>query len=658
MLQRLNRRDFVRLSAAVATALNLPALRASAQASHETPLPESAGPLLYSRLLRTWCDGLLAHQVSSPSDPALLGGFLCPSCALIHGRCADAVYPLLRMAHSSGDDKYLHAAMLAFDWSERQVSQSDGSWINDVTLSSWKGITVFRVIAMSEALLHYGSLLDAPTRQRWIDRLARAAAFLDTYITMQTGNINYPVTSSLSFALAGQVLGESRYQARANDLAHASLEYITESGLLYGEGHPLDKLSPKGYRPVDLGYNVEESLPALALYSVIAQDKVVRGKVVAALRSHMEFMLPDGSWDNSWGTRNYKWSWWGSRTSDGCQPAFVLLSQDDPRFLEVARRNTLLMASCTHNGLLYGGPQYYEHGELPCIHHAFTHAKALATVLDRGEALLQSSTAPALPRDGVYEVKSFKEIGVHLASVGEWRATVTDYDWEYFEQVQSGGAGSGGGHASGGALSLLYHRVLGPVLAASMTEYQMVEISNQQVVRHGSQITLTPRVEYTEGTQTYTSLSDLRATLSVEREQDHAAFRAKGRLQTAGRRVPPGSQISYALDYILKASSIVIQASIQSDRELPGSALFLLPVISAQAEPFEMPTRSLVRIRKPGGILSVRTTASEGFSKPRAERAFNLVPGFECLPLAIRLQRGEAVQIVIEMAPPAPAANA
>ena len=44
-------------------------------------------------------------------------------------------------------------------------------------------------------------------------------------------------------------------------------------------------------------------------------------QTVAALRTHMEFMLPDGAWDNSWGTRNYKWSWWGSRTSDGCHPA-------------------------------------------------------------------------------------------------------------------------------------------------------------------------------------------------------------------------------------------------------------------------------------------------------------------------------------------------
>ena len=72
-------------------------------------------------------------------DPALHGAFLLPILgAMIHGRCGDAVYPLLRVAHSTGDSKYLRTAILVHDWSERNVSQADGSWINDVILSSWK----------------------------------------------------------------------------------------------------------------------------------------------------------------------------------------------------------------------------------------------------------------------------------------------------------------------------------------------------------------------------------------------------------------------------------------------------------------------------------------------------------------------------------------
>lgn len=49
---------------------------------------------LYLTLLKTWCDGLIDHQIVAMRDPAFYGGLLCPACAHIHGRCGDAVYPL------------------------------------------------------------------------------------------------------------------------------------------------------------------------------------------------------------------------------------------------------------------------------------------------------------------------------------------------------------------------------------------------------------------------------------------------------------------------------------------------------------------------------------------------------------------------------------
>jgi hypothetical protein len=162
---------------------------------------------LYADLLQTWCDGMLARQLTAFRDSAFYGGLLCPACALIHGRCGDSVYPLLRMAHATGNEKYLRGALLVHEWSENMVSRADGSWVNDVTLSTWPGITVFHAIALAEALDHHGEVLDGPTRRQWTDRLARAAKFLDGFITIETGNINYPVTAMFSIrpsALAHQ----------------------------------------------------------------------------------------------------------------------------------------------------------------------------------------------------------------------------------------------------------------------------------------------------------------------------------------------------------------------------------------------------------------------------------------------------------------------
>ncbi len=609
----------------------------------------AAGARPYAELLKTWCDGLIAHQETGIADDAVRGALVCPACGIIHGRCGDAVYPLLRVARTTGDAKYVRAAVAVHEWSERNVSRADGSWVNDVTLSSWQGITVFHSIALAEALHHHGELLDAATRAKWMERLARAAKFLDGFITIETGNINYPVTASYCFAVCGQVLGEAKYTERGRALAHASLEHFTANGFLAGEGHPLNAVTAKGCRAVDLGYNVEESLPALAMYSVLTGDTVVMEQAVKALRTHAEFMLPDGAWDNSWGTRNYKWSWWGSRTSDGCHPAYVLLADHDPKFREVARRNLELMAACTHEGLLYGGPDYFVHGDRPCIHHAFTHAKALATVLDRGGALLEATERVALPREDAVGLKTFPEIGTRLAAVGDWRATVTENDFEYVEQVQAGG-GQGGGHATGGALTMLYHRGLGPILTASMTEYKLSEISNQQVIRGGPTMSLTPRIELVLGPGsggTYTSLSDLEAVVTASEVGGEVRFEARGRLLTATHKPVAGGEMRYSLKYTLSAGGVEIVA--RADGAHVGPPVrFILPVISRGDEAVARVDAGTVRIAKAKGTLVVKSDAA--FEAVSAERTFNLVPGFECLVLLVPMVVGKDMRVRLEKA--------
>ena len=596
-------------------------------------------PNLYSQLLQKWCDGLLGTQITAMADPARHGGLLCPACALIHGRCGDAVYPLLRVASASGESKYVQAAILVHEWSQRQVSRSDGSWVNDVTLSPWKGITVFHAIALAEALHHHGSVLDANTRRNWTDRLAAAVKFLDGFITIETGNINYPITASFCFAVCGQVLGESNYIERARQLAHTALDYFTPENLLYGEGHPLKLVSPKHCRPVDMGYNVEESLPSLALYALITNDQPVLDQVVRALKAHLEFMLPDGAWDNSWGTRNYKWTWWGSRTSDGCHPAYVLLAKYEPKFLEAARRNLELMAACTHNGLLYGGPHYFRHGDLPCVHHTFTHAKALATVLDRAPGDLQPTERLSLPRDEPYGLKTYPEIGTRLVGIGQWRATMTEYDWEYTEHIQAGGS-SAGGHVSGGALSVLFHRDLGPILVASMTAYQMIEISNQQVHRDYPHMELTPRIESTMAGNTYVSVTDFQATVTASATPEQIILHAEGRLLTAARQPLPESH--YRFEYRLSAAKVEIVANATAG---PAPLSLILPVISDGDEKIEWIDSHSVRVAKAKGVLLVRADARQGFAAQVIERTFNLVPGFECLPLTITLEPGREVRV-------------
>jgi hypothetical protein len=122
-------------------------------------------------LLKTWCDGLLAHQVATH------GGLACPACEIIHGRSFDALYPLLHVAHATGEAKYLEAAIRVHSWSE-SLSLPNGCWLSNFG-EQWHETTAFNATTLSEALRYHGDILDAKTRARWTDRLAHATTFLD-----------------------------------------------------------------------------------------------------------------------------------------------------------------------------------------------------------------------------------------------------------------------------------------------------------------------------------------------------------------------------------------------------------------------------------------------------------------------------------------------
>jgi hypothetical protein len=298
------------------------------------------------------------------------------------------------------------------------------------------------------------------------------------------------------------------------------------------------------------------------------------------------------------------------------------------------------MASCTHNGLLYGGPHYFSHGDLPCFHHTFTHAKALATVVEH-----DGGTPPAprlsLPREETYGVKSYAEIGTHLVAIGDWRATVTEYDWDYSGHSSAGSAS--GGHASGGAMSILFHRKLGPALTASMTEYQLIEVSNQQVHRDSPHMSLTPRIECA-AEKTYSSENDFEATVTKKAvTAEEITIEARGRLLTSAREPISAADVHYQFVYSFHGNGVAISAI--ADKAGPAPLRLILPVVSQHEEPVEKLDSKNLQITKPNGKLLVRTDAADGFEPLAKERTFNLVPGFECVPVTVTMQPGQVVRV-------------
>ena len=516
----------------------------------------------YFDLLKKWCDALIELQFTGTDDPTLYGGFHCRACHILHGRASDAVYPFLVMAKHTGEEKYINAAKAVFDFGENFVCD-DGAVLNDGQ-SQWKGITVFSATAICEALTVGGHLLDADTRTKWEKRLRAMGEWLYKNVTehMNT-NINYLATNAAALTLLGNYFGREDYLAQGKHLAEYVMARITENGFLYGEGQPRDEASPLGCVAVDIGYNMEESLPSLVKYAYIIKDEKLIGRLSDILLRQLDFMLPDGAWDNSFGTRNYKWTYWGSRTSDGCASAYTLLSDRNPVFAEAARRNTELVEKCTHDGLLYGGPHYRKHGEQPCTHHTFEHANAIAFALEHSENM--PTERVKLPCDTASSLAYYPEINTYKLAIGSYRATVMGNDSN--ARV--------GGHVCGGTLSLLWKYGEGPMIAASVTEYTLIEAHNMQLPRFSNHRPLTPCLVKKQGNTLYTTACFRTPEMTAFEENGKACVKVStGLCNNSFKRMEGDSERVFT--YTLSADGMRIKAENAHGTE------FILPLISGE----------------------------------------------------------------------------
>jgi hypothetical protein len=597
--------------------------------------------LLVKELLADWCDGMINHQIISPENLEVHGALDCPACEHIHGRCMDAVYPFLYMADSTGDKKYLDAAILVMNWAENNVSHPDGSWTVISNPNAWKGISVFGAVALAEALYYHGHVLDEETRIAWTERLRKAANYILETFNMAFTNINYGFTGVFALNLFGRVLKDPVYTRRSHEMAKEVKDFFTEPNkLLWGESKPFDRQSPKGLHGVDLGYNVEESLNGVVMYALQENDEEMLELLEKSLAGHMEFMLPDGAWDNSFGTRHNKWSYWGSRTTDGCQVGYGMMAGRNPAFGTVACKSTLLLKECTADGLLHGGPHYISHGIKPCIHHTFAHAKPLAAILDAGKKLPEITRNTPLPRETVYGVKEFPEVLTWLVSKGPWRGTVTSYDMLYIEDrpIQQ---------ATGGSLAVLYHEKAGLLFAASMARYIIVESNNQQHYP-GEEFALTPRIEVVENEDWFTNLYDLSANVRVSEENDQIRFDIQTQIQNEARQKLPGNRSAFNIGYVFRDEELVISAKPAEGNSPEGTPALVLPVASVNSEIVTHPAPRRIEIIKEHGTLVLESNVPL-WIKPMegGRRAFNLVPGLEAVPVFARYDADVSEKIVV-----------
>ncbi len=589
-----------------------------------TPIADSS-----SALFDRWSDALLARR-----EPD--GSLACPACDVRHGRIVELAFPFVRRWRRSGEARWLDAAAGVVDWAERRLLRPDGAYANDPG-DGWFGTTEFALIALSRALLAGGDALPAARRDRWIGIVRRQAAWARAWLAPPDAraNVNYRAAHALAMELAARVLGDADGALRASGAAQArrALSLVApEDGLLAGECHPLDRVSPRGFRGVDVGYNLEETLPALVEWAALAGDAAALDAALRCARAHLPFLLPDGAIDDSFGSRAHKWSYWGSRTSDGVLPLLAALARRGdataaariPAVLGLYRRCT------TREGLLAGGPHYEAAGEPPCLHHSLSHLGSLAVFLDgprsQGAGL---RCDPDPESDGLVQ---FRSCGAHVAEIGPWRATFSENDLRFHDR--------GDESVGGGCLSLLWHRALGPLCAATMARYATPEPNNMQRSRTDPATRcLTPRVETPDGA--FLSVCAHDARVSVREEGGAAVAEAGGVLRDLDGAPGP----AFSLRHRLAPDGLGIRARCEAPARL------VLPVAALPDEAVSLePDGRAATVAKRGGALRLRASRPLAIlpsARPDG-RAFCPVPGLLCAVFALDLRPGEEASLSLD----------
>ena len=570
-------------------------------------------------LLKEWCDYMLDRTVKGIEDPNLKGAMLCPACGFVHGRFADAVLAYTLLYIETGEEKYLKAADEAVDWSENNVITPEGTWYNDIN-AIWYGTGLFSAMALGETLHNFKGKIPEALYNKWFNIFVRMAKGSVKFMHYEWFKpvINYYCGAAAFFAFCYNFLGDEIYKNEAIYWEGLCVNKFDENGLLYGECHPHEIVTEKGCHGIDLGYNLEESIQLLLQYAMYIGDEEKLKFYCDKALAHLEFIMPDGAIDDSFGTRHNKWTYWGSRTSDGVEEAFPRVAKYDRRFAKAAALNFDLLKRCTVDGALYAGLMQHGANQPACIHHAFAHTKALALMyLYMDEKDFENLEDVTLPREEEYGVKSFQNGYLKLISVGDMRATVSAVDIIVESDKRCN---------MGGNLNLLWHKKYGAICAATMHEFYMVEPTNFQQLRNAEKTyCMTPRIICGE----YSSDTDKTVEISSSGDKNKVEITIIG-----------NKELNFKIDYIFESNKVKIAITSEKD------AIYMLPIVADNKSEIKALTENEYLFNN---ILKVRANNDVKPTTDLNKRFFNQVGGFEYLPLEITLTANKPTEIFIEI---------
>ncbi len=539
----------------------------------------------YKTTLLRLCDALFNTQINNPSD-ANFGALVCPSTNPdvhpLHSRAAESVYPFAVAWKLTGQANYRDAAIKLGNWLIR-IQETSGKKINgwseiwpDPEQKGWFGTTTDQLISMAGAYQILKPFLSTSEIKSWNSSMEKAAEFLMTNFPVKS-NINYNATGAATLVFAYQALDNPKksWLAKADSLMyHYTLPFITREGLLGGEGMGVDE-----------GYITAQSIGYMALYSILKNDLHIRQVAADLLKNHELFVYPNGSVDNSWGTRSFKWSYEsGTKTAPGVYFTFALLADKNPSFATAGLKCLeYLNQQCIRNGWIQYGPQAENHASAspPCNYSTFARAQSIALAIEFGAKTKETAPFPAQKTGWV---QFFPDLNVAVVRTKKIMATVSAYGEIRRYPRES--------VCRGGSISNLWYERFGEngyLQSSSTASYQRIEamhMPNEKIL-----LPLTARIEFNCDTSTYSNIFESNALMEVLQETDHVSVSAKGNMQTIkGEK----SKVNYSLTHNFYDSYLTKEYTVEGDIE---EFRIIEPIVNDPGTSFSLENDSTILIK-------------------------------------------------------------
>jgi hypothetical protein len=539
----------------------------------------------YKTTLLTLCETLISTQINSPDD-VNSGALICPSSNPddhpLHSRAAEAVYPFAVAWKLTGDIKYRDAAIKLGNWLiklQETSGEKTGGWSEawpDPEQKGWYGTTTDQLISIAGAFPILKPYMSEAEIEKWNYSMKKAAEFIMINFPVRS-NINYNPTAAATLLMVYKVIKnpDDRWLIKADSLMNIyTLKSVTAQNFLSGEGFGVDE-----------GYNISQSIGYIALYAILKDDYRIKRIAADLLRTHMLFVYPNGSVDNSWGTRSFKWSYEsGTKTAPGIYFSFALLGEMDPDFNSAGLKCLeYLNEKCIQNGWIGYGPHSENHksSSPPCNYSTFARAQSLALAIEYGT---QTGISGSFPADRKNWYRFFPDLKVAVVRTDKIMATVSAYgEISRYPRASV---------CRGGSISNLWYEGFGEngfMESSSTSSYKRIEPMHMPVEKE--LLPLTSRIEYTVDSTDFSNIFEANGNMNVIKLQDNISVSTAGNMQTIDGIK---SKVNYSLTNSFYDSFITKEYKVEGD----GQAFRIIePIVNDPGSTFVLKNDSTVAIR-------------------------------------------------------------